>query len=200
MTTWNVTDEMFDEDVLGATQPVLVEFYAEWCGPSKQMAPILDELSEELSPTITIAKADIDLNPQAARRYEVRGTPTMILFNRAQPVAAKIGSTAKEKVREWLEEFVDLTIVESARWTGRVRPKSPVQIRTIRKQIVALRGAVEQSELPLREKHQAMAHLYAVERLVQAPEPPWRLIVELLNHPVLTAFLNTAAILAIILS
>jgi thioredoxin 1 len=98
-----VTDSSFESDVLGASQPVLVDFWAEWCGPCRMIAPSLEELSNELSDRVTIAKLNIDDNPDAPARYGVRGIPTMILFKDGQPAATKIGAEPKSRIQGWLE-------------------------------------------------------------------------------------------------
>ena len=103
MATTKVTDASFADDVLGASRPVLVDFWAEWCGPCKMIAPSLEELSEELGERVTIAKLNIDENPEAPGRYGVRGIPTMILFRDGQPAATKVGAEPKSRIQAWLE-------------------------------------------------------------------------------------------------
>ena len=98
-----VTDSSFQADVLAASQPVLVDFWAEWCGPCRMIAPALEELSVELGERVTIAKLNIDENPEAPTRYGVRGIPTMILFKNGQPAATKIGAEPKSRIQGWLE-------------------------------------------------------------------------------------------------
>jgi thioredoxin 1 len=104
MSTVKVTDESFDVDVLQASQPVLVDFWAEWCGPCKQIGPSLDQLSEELSGKLTIAKVNIDDSPTTPSRYGVRGIPTMMLFKDGQLASMKVGAMPKSKIAEWLAE------------------------------------------------------------------------------------------------
>jgi thioredoxin 1 len=101
-----VTDSSFDNDVLHATSPVLVDFWAEWCGPCKQIAPHLDALSEELGGRVTVAKLNIDENPQTPMKYGVRGIPTLILFKGGQVAATKIGALPKTKLYEWVESVL----------------------------------------------------------------------------------------------
>jgi thioredoxin 1 len=104
--TKHVTDKEFESAVLKAEGPVLVDFWAEWCGPCRQLAPILDQVSEEMGEKVTIAKVNIDENPEAPTRYGVRGIPTMILFKGGQPVATKVGSMPKSQLVEWLQTQV----------------------------------------------------------------------------------------------
>jgi thioredoxin 1 len=103
MATKTVTDSSFQQDVLNAPGPVLVDFWAEWCGPCKMIAPALEELSDELAGKVTIAKLNIDDNPEAPSRYGVRGIPTMILFKDGQPAATKVGAEPKGRIQGWLE-------------------------------------------------------------------------------------------------
>ena len=103
MATKTVTDLTFGEHVLGATKPVLVDFWAEWCGPCRMIAPALEELSEELGDRVTIAKLNIDENPEAPTKYGVRGIPTMILFKNGEPAATKVGAEPKSRIQGWLE-------------------------------------------------------------------------------------------------
>src|ERR1051326_797608 len=99
-----VTDSSFDADVLGASSPVLVDFWAEWCGPCKQIAPALEQIAEELGNQVTIAKLDIEESPTTPSRYGVRGIPTMMLFKGGQMSSMKVGAMPKQKILEWLAE------------------------------------------------------------------------------------------------
>ena len=103
MATTSVTDSSFQADVLGAGKPVLVDFWAEWCGPCRMIAPALEELSEELGDKVQIVKLNIDENPDAPGNYGVRGIPTMILFKDGQPAATKVGAEPKSRIQAWLE-------------------------------------------------------------------------------------------------
>jgi len=98
-----VSDSSFDSDVLRSKEPVLVDFWAEWCGPCKMIAPALDELATEMEGRIRIAKVNIDENPQTPRKYGIRGIPTMILFKDGEVKATKIGAEPKSKLKAWLE-------------------------------------------------------------------------------------------------
>ncbi|GGE44767.1 thioredoxin [Marinicauda pacifica] len=99
-----VSDESFDSDVLKADGPVLVDFWAEWCGPCKQIAPALDEIAAEKDDAITVAKINIDDNPMTPGKYGVRGIPTLMIFRNGEPVSSKVGAMAKGKIEEWINE------------------------------------------------------------------------------------------------
>ncbi|KJV08817.1 thioredoxin [Elstera litoralis] len=102
MATVPVTDASFEADVLNAPGPVLVDFWAAWCGPCKAIAPALEEISSELAGKVTIAKVDIDDNPASPAKYGVRGIPTMLLFKNGQVVAQKVGAMPKSMLQAWL--------------------------------------------------------------------------------------------------
>ncbi|MBV9511123.1 MAG: thioredoxin [Caulobacteraceae bacterium] len=104
MSTVKVTDQSFEQEVLKADKPVLVDFWAEWCGPCKQIAPALDQISEELADVVTVAKLDIEENPTTPSRYGVRGIPTMMLFRGGQMASMKVGAMPKQKILEWLND------------------------------------------------------------------------------------------------
>ena len=104
MSTVAITDESFDADVLKATGPVLVDFWAEWCGPCKQIAPALEQIAEELAGKVTVAKLNIEDSPTTPSRYGVRGIPTMMLFRDGQMASMKVGAMPKQKILEWLSE------------------------------------------------------------------------------------------------
>ena len=106
MTTKPVTDDSFDSDVLGAEGPVVVDFWAEWCGPCKQIAPALEDIAVEMGDKVTIAKVNIDDNPSIPAKYGVRGIPTLMLFKDGQIAATKVGALPKNKIIEWINESI----------------------------------------------------------------------------------------------
>ena len=104
MSTVTVTDESFEKDVLQAAGPVLVDFWAEWCGPCKQIAPALEQIAVALGNQITVAKLNIEESPTTPSRYGVRGIPTMMLFRGGQMASMKVGAMPKQKILDWLAE------------------------------------------------------------------------------------------------
>lgn len=104
MATVKVTDKSFQDDVLGATQPVLVDFWAEWCGPCKQIGPALEAISEEMGDKIKVAKVNIDDDPETPAKFHVRGIPTLMIFKDGQVVATKVGAMTKTKLEEWVSQ------------------------------------------------------------------------------------------------
>jgi thioredoxin 1 len=103
MATKAVGDNDFATEVLASSKPVLVDFWAEWCGPCKMIGPSLEEISEELGEQVTIAKLNIDDHPDTPGKYGVRGIPTMILFKDGQIVDTKVGAAPKAAIKGWLE-------------------------------------------------------------------------------------------------
>ncbi|MBO1076591.1 thioredoxin TrxA [Roseomonas marmotae] len=97
-----VSDDSFKADVLEAPGPVLVDFWAEWCGPCRMVAPILDEIAKDYEGQLTIAKVNIDENPVTPNDYAVRGIPTMILFKDGKPVETKVGALPKSQLKDWI--------------------------------------------------------------------------------------------------
>jgi len=103
MPTKPVTDASFQQEVLDSSQPVLVDFWAEWCGPCKMIAPALEEISDELGAKVSVVKLNIDENPDTPVEYGVRGIPTMILFKNGAAAATKVGAAPKSQLQSWLE-------------------------------------------------------------------------------------------------
>jgi thioredoxin 1 len=106
MSMTKVTDNSFETDVLNADKPVVVDFWAEWCGPCKMISPILDELAGEMGDKVTIAKLNIDENPSTPQKYGVRGIPTLMLFKNGQVAATKIGAMPKSALFQWVESNI----------------------------------------------------------------------------------------------
>jgi thioredoxin 1 len=105
MATLATTDASFETDVLQAAGPVLVDFWAEWCGPCKQIGPALEAISGELEGSLSVAKMNIDDSPTTPARYGVRGIPTMMLFREGRMVDMKLGAMPKGKILEWLADM-----------------------------------------------------------------------------------------------
>ena len=106
MATVKVTDESFDADVLKSTTPVLVDFWAEWCGPCKQIGPHLEALAGDLAGRLTVAKVNIDNSPRTPSKYGVRGIPTLIMFRDGEVAAMRVGSMSKSQLYSWVESVV----------------------------------------------------------------------------------------------
>ena len=104
--TLTFTDSDFDTEVLRSEQPVLVDFWAIWCGPCRQMAPIIDSLAEKYAGKIKIGKLDVDHNPAAAQRFNVRGIPTMLLFKGGLPVEQIVGSVPESRLADALDNHI----------------------------------------------------------------------------------------------
>ena len=103
MPTKAVSDASFQSDVIEAGKPVLVDFWAEWCGPCKMIGPALEEISDEMADQLDIVKINIDENPDAPTKYGVRGIPTMILFKGGEIAATKVGAAPKSQLKGWIE-------------------------------------------------------------------------------------------------
>jgi thioredoxin 1 len=101
-----LTDTTFDEEIGGSDEPVIVDFWAEWCGPCKMIAPILEEIATEQAGKVRVAKLNVDDNPNAARRYEVMSIPTLIVFRDGQPAKRLIGAKGKGQLLQELSEFI----------------------------------------------------------------------------------------------
>jgi thioredoxin 1 len=102
----HVSDASFEQDVLKADGPVLVDFWAEWCGPCKMIAPVLDELSNEYAGKLKIAKLNIDSNTDTAPKYGVRGIPTLIIFKNGQVEATKVGALSKSQLAAFIDSVI----------------------------------------------------------------------------------------------
>jgi len=135
MATLTVTDDTFDQEVLGADRPVLVDFWATWCAPCRMVAPVLEELSDEYADTVTIAKVDVDRSPMVAQRYGIRSIPTLVLFEDGEPKQAVQGALPKPQLVEFLERSVSrlapptITVEELV---GLLRAEEPVLLLDVR--------------------------------------------------------------------
>ena len=106
MATKKITDESFETDVVKASLPTVVDFWAEWCGPCKQIGPVLEEISDELKDQVVIAKHNIDEEPNSPTKYGIRGIPTMLLFKDGKLKATKVGATTKSNIVSWIKENI----------------------------------------------------------------------------------------------
>ena len=106
MPTKAVTDNSFESDVIKSDKPIVVDFWAEWCGPCKQIGPALEEISDEMKDKVIIAKHNIDQEPNTPTKYGIRGIPTMLLFKGGELKATKVGATTKSNILDWIKENI----------------------------------------------------------------------------------------------
>ena len=106
MATNKTSDSTFEDDISSSSNLILVDFWAEWCGPCKMIAPVLEELASEYGEKLKICKMDVDANPETAPKYGIRGIPTLILFNNGDVAGTKVGALSKSQ----LSEFIDSAI------------------------------------------------------------------------------------------
>ena len=106
MATKAITDESFDSDVIKSNKPTVVDFWAEWCGPCKQIGPVLEEISDEMKDQIVIAKHNIDQEPNTPTKYGIKGIPTMLLFKGGELKATKVGATTKSNIVSWIKDNI----------------------------------------------------------------------------------------------
>lgn len=106
MDVTHTTDTAFESDVIKSDKPVVVDFWAEWCGPCKTIAPSLDEIASEMGDQVSVVKVNIDENPLTPTRYGVRGIPTLMIFKDGEHVSTKVGAAPKSKLVEWVQESV----------------------------------------------------------------------------------------------
>ncbi len=101
-----VTDQSFASDVLGSTDPVVVDFWAEWCGPCRFIGPALEEIATEMEGQVKIAKLNVDENPDIMMRYGVRSIPTLIMFKNGEPTAMQVGAMPKNRLQDWIKKSI----------------------------------------------------------------------------------------------
>lgn len=98
-----VTDATFDKEVLKSAEPVVVDFFAEWCGPCKAMAPALDQLAKEMAGKVKIVKLDVDHNPDATQKYRIQAMPTLMIFKGGKVASQQVGAMPKKKLEDWIK-------------------------------------------------------------------------------------------------
>mgnify|MGYP001801748436 CR=1 FL=1 len=103
MSSVAVTDTNFEEEVLKSDKPVVVDYWAEWCGPCKQLSPVVDELADDMKDSVKVVKVNIDEAPEAPTKYGVRGVPTLMIFKDGQVVDTRVGGMPKSQLQEWIE-------------------------------------------------------------------------------------------------
>ena len=106
MSSTAVTDATFDSDVIKADEPVVVDFWAEWCGPCKMISPALEEIAEEMKGKVKIAKMNIDENQDTVMKYGIRSIPTLIMFKNGEPAATQVGAAPKGKLADWIKSSI----------------------------------------------------------------------------------------------
>ena len=106
MPTVKVTDQTFESEVVNSEIPVVVDFWAEWCGPCKMIGPALEEISDEMKEDVRITKINIDENPNTPTLHSIRGIPTMLMFKNGETIATKVGAVSKTAIVEWIEDSI----------------------------------------------------------------------------------------------
>ena len=106
MSVQSIKDDAFESEVVNSSIPVLIDFWAEWCGPCKEIGPILEEISNEMGNKIKIIKINIDENPNTPNQYGVQSIPTLIIFKKGEPIATKVGGAIKSELLTWIETSI----------------------------------------------------------------------------------------------
>ena len=106
MSVKSIKEKEFESEVINSDKPVLIDFWAEWCGPCKEIVPILEEIADEMQDIIKVVKINLDENPNIPNKYGIQSIPTMIIFKKGQPISTKIGVAIKSEVKTWIETSV----------------------------------------------------------------------------------------------
>ena len=106
MSVKSIKENEFDSEVINSDKPVLIDFWAEWCGPCKEISPILEEISDEMKDIVKIVKMNIDENPNVPNKYGIQSIPTMIIFKKGEPISTKVGVVIKSELKTWIETSV----------------------------------------------------------------------------------------------
>ena len=106
MSDKSIKEKEFESEVINSDKPVLIDFWAEWCGPCKEISPILEEISDEMKDTVKVVKMNIDENPNIPNKYGIQSIPTMIIFKKGEPISTKVGVVIKSELKTWIETSV----------------------------------------------------------------------------------------------
>ena len=106
MSVKSIKENEFDSEVINSDKPVLIDFWAEWCGPCKEISPIFEEISDEMKDTVKVVKMNIDENPNIPNKYGIQSIPTMIIFKKGEPISTKVGVVIKSELKTWIETSV----------------------------------------------------------------------------------------------
>ena len=106
MSIQSIKEDSFENEVINSTTPVLIDFWAEWCGPCKEISPILEEIASEMESKIKIVKINIDENPNIPNQYGIQSIPTLIIFKKGKPIATKVGVVIKSELKTWIETSI----------------------------------------------------------------------------------------------
>ena len=106
MSVQSIKEDAFEDEVVNSSIPVLIDFWAEWCGPCKEIAPILEEIADEMEKKIKIVKINIDENPNIPNQYGIQSIPTLIIFKKGEPIATKVGGGIKSELLTWIKTSI----------------------------------------------------------------------------------------------